>query len=387
MKFNPNLVFIEKSFKKDNKRVVILQGGSRSGKTYSALQWIIRTCLSYKGITYSIVRKTLPALRTSAMRDFFDILKEIGQYNESDHNKTENTYSLNGNLIEFFSTDDAQKIRGRKRNVLFCNEANELELEDWRQLVLRTTGKIIIDYNPSDFEHWIYEQVIPREDAALLITTYKDNPHLPNSLKKEIESLEAADPEYWKIFGLGQRGQLKGLVFNNFAESYQVPKDATFMGYGLDWGFSNDPTAIVSLYKYNQELYIREEIYERGLTNQDVADKLRSIGVERRDEIYADSAEPKSVEEVYRLGFNIKPTAKGKDSIINSIDILRRYKLNLIGSNLIREFRTYKWKTDKAGNTLNEPVDFNNHLIDAARYLALMKLQERNSGKYTIMRA
>jgi phage terminase large subunit len=387
MRFNPNLIHIDNTFKVDRKRIAILQGGSRSGKTYSALQWIVRTCVEHTGLTYSIVRKTLPALKASSMRDFFDILKEAELYNESNHNKTENTYLLNDNLIEFFSVDDASKIRGRKRDILFANEANELELEDWRQLLLRTTGKVIIDYNPSDFEHWIYEQVIPREDAKLLITTYKDNPHLPESLKKEIEQLESADPEYWKIFGLGQRGQLKGLVFNNFTEGYQVPQDATFIGYGLDWGFSNDPTAVVSFYKYNQELYIREELYERGLTNQDVADKLRNIGVERRDEIFADSAEPKSIEEVYRLGYNIKPTAKGKDSIINSIDILRRYKLNLIGSNLLREFRTYKWKIDKAGHTLNEPIDFNNHLIDATRYLALMKLQEKNSGKYTIMRA
>jgi len=385
MKFNPNLTFIQQSIK--TKRVIALQGGTRSGKTYSALQWIIRQCLTYKGITVSIVRKTLPALKTSAMRDFFEILNSIEEYSESNHNKTENTYNLNDNLVEFFSLDDAAKVRGRKRDLLFINEANELELEDWRQLIFRTTGRIIIDYNPSDFEHWIYEQVIPREDCGLIITTYKDNPHLPLSLKKEIESLELADPEYWKIFGLGQRGQLKGLVFNNFTEGYTIPQDATFIGYGLDWGFSNDPTAIVSFYKFNQELYIREELYERGLTNQDVADKLRSIGVERRDEIFADSAEPKSIEEVYRLGFNIKPTAKGKDSIINSIDILRRYRLNLIGSNLIREFRTYKWKIDKSGHQLNEPIDFNNHLVDASRYLALMKLQEKNSGKYTLIRA
>ena len=387
MIFNPNLVHIENTFKRDRKRIAVLQGGSRSGKTYSALQWIVRTCMQHKVLTYSIVRKTLPALKASAMRDFFDIVKDAGLYNEAKHNKTENTYELNGNLIEFFSVDDAAKIRGRKRDILFCNEANELELEDWRQLLLRTTGKVIVDYNPSDFEHWLYEQVLPREDASLLITTYKDNPHLPDALKKEIEQLEQADPEYWKIFGLGQRGQLKGLVFNNFKEAYAIPNEATFIGYGLDWGFSNDPTAMVSFYKFNQELYIREELYERGLTNHDIADRFRVYGVQRRDEIFADSAEPKSIEEVYRLGYNIKPTAKGKDSIINSIDILRRYQLNLIGTNLLREFRTYKWKVDKAGHTVNEPIDFNNHLIDASRYLALMKLQEKNSGKYSIMRA
>jgi phage terminase large subunit len=337
-------------------------------------------------MTISIVRKTLPALKSSAMRDFIEILNSIGYYNESDHNKSENTYQLNKNLIEFFSVDDASKIRGRKRDILFCNEANELELEDWRQLLLRTTGKVIIDYNPSDFEHWIYDQVLTRDDCGLIITTYKDNPHLPDALKKEIESLEQADPEYWKIFGLGERGQLMGLVFNNWTNQLAVPDNANFVGYGLDWGFSADPTALVSVWKYEQELYIREELYERGLTNQDIAERLKDMGIARK-EIYADSAEPKSIEEVYRLGFNIKPTQKGKDSIINSIDILRRYRLNLIGNNLQKEFRTYKWKTDKANKIINEPVDFNNHLIDATRYLALMKLQEHRRGQYVTIRA
>ncbi len=337
-------------------------------------------------MTISIVRKTLPALKSSAMRDFIEILTSINLYNESDHNKSENTYILNKNLIEFFSVDDAQKIRGRKRDILFVNEANEIDLEDWWQLLLRTTGKVIIDYNPSDFEHWIYDQVLTRDDCGLIITTYKDNPHLPDALKREIESLEQADPEYWKIFGLGERGQLMGLVFNNWTNQLVVPNEANFIGYGLDWGFSADPTALVSVWKYEQELYIREELYDRGLTNQDIAERLKSLEIGRK-EIFADSAEPKSIEEVYRLGYNIKPTQKGKDSIINSIDILRRYKLHLIGNNLQKEFRTYKWKTDKAGKIVNEPVDFNNHLIDATRYLALMRLQEHKRGQYVTIRA
>lgn len=382
--FNPNFVFLEKNIK--SKRIIALQGGTRSGKTYSTLQWIIKQCLNYQGMTISIVRKTLPALKSSAMRDFIDILNSIGYYSESNHNKTENIYILNNNIIEFFSLDIADKLRGRKRDLLYVNEANEIDLEDWRQLLLRTTGKVIIDYNPSDFEHWIYDQVLTRDDCGLIITTYKDNPHLPDALKKEIESLEQADPEYWKIFGLGERGQLMGLVFNNWTNQLAVPDNANFVGYGLDWGFSADPTALVSVWKYEQELYIREELYERGLTNQDIAERLKDMGITRK-EIYADSAEPKSIEEVYRLGFNIKPTQKGKDSIINSIDILRRYRLNLIGNNLQKEFRTYKWKTDKAGKIVNEPVDFNNHLIDATRYLALMKLQEHRRGQYVTIRA
>lgn len=358
-----------------------------SGKTYSALQWIIRTCHKYQGMTISIVRKTLPALKSSAMRDFIEIMNSLGWYNESDHNKTENTYQLNKNLIEFFSIDDAQKIRGRKRDILFINEANEIDIEDWRQLLLRTSGKVIIDYNPSDFEHWIYDHVLTREDCSTLITTYKDNPHLPDALKREIESLKDADPEYWKIFGLGERGQLVGLVFNNWVNCLAVPENAKFIGHGLDWGFTNDPTALVSVYKRDNELYLVEKLYERGLTNQDIAKKISELGINKRDEIFADSAEPKSIEEVYRMGFNIKPTAKGKDSIINSIDILRRFKIFLIGSNLQKEFRTYKWKTDKAGKAINEPVDFNNNLIDSSRYLALMKLNENLKGKYVTIRA
>jgi len=332
-------------------------------------------------MTISVVRKTLPALKSSALRDFIEILQGLGWYNEADHNKTENNYILNKNMVEFFSIDDAQKIRGRKRDILFINEANEIDIEDWRQLLLRTSGKVIIDYNPSDFEHWIYDQVLTREDCATLITTYKDNPHLPDALKREIESLKDADPEYWKIFGLGERGQLVGLVFNNWREGVRVPDNAKFIGCGLDWGFTNDPTAVVKVYQHEQTLFIQECLYERGLTNPDVSKRLEQ-SLNKRDEIYADSAEPKSIEEVFRYGWNIRPTMKGADSIINSIDILRRFQLVLIGHNLAKEFRTYKWKTDKAGKQLNEPVDFNNHLIDATRYLALMKLNNRPRGKY-----
>ena len=379
MVLNPNFVFIESNIK--DKRIIALQGGTRSGKTYSALQWIIRTCSQYQGMTISIVRKTLPALKSSALRDFIEILQGLGWYNENDHNKTENTFILNKNLIEFFSIDDAQKIRGRKRDILFVNEANEVDIEDWRQLLLRTSGKIIIDYNPSDFEHWIYDQVLTREDCATLITTYKDNPHLPDALKREIESLKDADPEYWKIFGLGERGQLVGLVFNNWREGARIPDDAKYIGTGLDWGFTNDPTAAVRVYKYEQAIYVKEELYERGLTNPDVSKKLELFST-KQDEIFADSSEPKSIEEVHRYGWNIQKAIKGPDSVNNSIDILRRYQLVLIGPNLIREFKTYKWKTDKAGKQINEPVDFNNHLIDALRYLAIMKLNNRPIGKY-----
>ena len=190
MKFNPNLVFIEQNIA--SKRVVALQGGTRSGKTFSALQWIIRQCLTYKGLSYSIVRSTLPALKASAYRDFLEILNSAGLYNAANHNMSEFTYELNGNLIEFFSIDNEQKLRGRKRDLLFVNEANEISLEQWRQLLFRTTGRVIIDYNPSMFDSWIYDHVLTREDCGLLITTYRDNPHLSSEIIRELSFLEKA---------------------------------------------------------------------------------------------------------------------------------------------------------------------------------------------------
>lgn len=383
MKLNPNFVFIEKNI--SEKRVLALQGGTRSGKTYSALQWIIRQCMQYKGLTISIVRATLPALKASAMRDFVEILTNLGLYSESQHNMTENVYTLNGNTIEFFSVDNEQKLRGRKRDLLFVNEANEITLEQWRQLVFRTTGRIIIDYNPSMVDSWIYDHVLTREDCGLLVTTYKDNPHLSEYIIREIEALKDADPEYWKVFGLGERGQLKDLVFNNWTQVSAIPQDAKLIGYGMDFGFTNDPTAITAVYKQDGELWLDEVCYQSGLTNPDICNVLKSKGI-RNEVIIADSAEPKSIEEIRRQGFNIQGALKGKDSINTSIDVLRRYKLNVTQSsvNLIKELRAYKWETDRDGKHTGRTVDYLNHGIDSVRYLALNKLMQGMSGKYAI---
>lgn len=381
MNLNPNFVFIEKQI--SNKRIVALQGGTRSGKTYSALQWIIRQCMQYKGMTISIVRETLPALKSSAMRDFFEILESINLYKEAFHNKSENTYILNDNLIEFFSIDSEQKIRGRKRDLLFVNEANEISIDKWRQLLFRTTGRIIIDFNPSMFEHWIYDHVLTREDCSLLITTYKDNPFLSDEIKKDIERLEVEDPEYFKVFGMGQRGQLRGLIFSNFTTCDAIPSDAKLIGCGLDFGFTNDPTAAVEVYQQNGELWVNEIIYNSGLTNSDIYSKLKSIG-KHSQSFVCDSAEPKSIEELRRMGLTVEAAKKGPDSIRLSIDVLRRYKINITkdSTNLLKEIRQYKWRTTKEGVTLNEPVDFNNHAIDALRYLALNKLAKTQNGVY-----
>lgn len=385
MTFNPNLAYIEHNIRA--KRVIALQGGTRSGKTYSALQWIIRNCIKYSGLTYSVVRQTLPALKASAYRDFIEILNTSGLYSEANHNMSEYTYSLNGNLIEFFSIDNEQKLRGRKRDVLFVNEANEIDLEKWRQLLFRTTGKVIIDYNPSMFDSWIYDHVLTRDDCALLITTYKDNPHLSPDIVREIEALASVDPEYWKIFGLGERGQLKDIVFSEWQQVPQIPTDCKLIGHGLDFGFTNDPTTLVSVYMQDGELWVDERLYRTNMTNNDIGNYLKSINFNRNDAIIADSAEPKSIRELQLQGFNVQPASKGPDSIVASIDVLKRYKINITqGSvNLIKELRSYKWETDRDGKHTGKPVDYLNHAIDALRYLALNKLTNRPQGKYKLI--
>jgi len=331
----------------------------------------------------TICRKTFPSLRASVMRDFFDILRIQDIYYEEMHNKSSHEYYLNGNLVEFISLDQPQKIRGRKRNLLFINEANELFFEDWQQLVFRTDGKIILDYNPSDSFHWIYDKVITRDDADFYQTTYKDNKFLDPVIREEIERLRDTDEDYWRIYGLGERGSSRATIFQ-FSVADE-PKGQV-VAYGLDFGFTNDPTAIVKVYKEGDNLYLQELLYHTNLTNADISQKISEMGLTRYDEIWADSAEPKSIEELHRMGWNIKPTAKGADSVMAGIDILKRHKLHIVkGSpNLVKEFQNYKWQEDKNGNLINRPVDAFNHLVDAIRYATFNRLSRPNYGRYAI---
>jgi phage terminase large subunit len=370
--------------KRSNKKIVVEQGGTRSGKTYNILLWIIfHYCAKHTGQTITIARKTFPAVRSSVMRDFFDILKQHQLYNEDYHNKSNSEYILNGNLVEFVSLDQPQKIRGRKRDLAFLNEANELTFEDWQQIVFRTNGRIILDYNPSDSFHWIYDRVIPREDADFYQTTYRDNPFLDATIVAEIERLKQTDEHYWRVYGLGERGTNRAQVFQ-FTTYQQLPPQAKFLSYGLDFGFTNDPSALVACYQWGDNLYFQEVLYSTNLTNQDLSQMFTKFEVGRYDEVFADSSEPKSIEELHRMGFNVKPTAKGADSVNAGIDMLKRYKLHVNGSNLTKEMENYKWLEDKNGNLLNKPEDKYNHAIDALRYGVWNKLSKPNYGRYTI---
>ena len=370
--------------KRSDKKIIVEQGGTRSGKTYNILLWIIfYYCGRNQNKTITIARKTFPAVRSSVMRDFLDILKSADLYREENHNKSNSEYILNGNLVEFISMDQPQKIRGRKRDLAFLNEANELTFEDWQQIVFRTNGRIILDYNPSDTFHWIYDRVIPRDDAAFYQTTYRDNPFLDQTIIDEIERLKETDEHYWRVYGLGERGTNRAQVFQ-FTTIQQIPAEAKFLSYGLDFGFTNDPSALVGCYQEGNNLYFQEMIYSTNLTNQDLDREFRKLEIGRYDEIFGDSAEPKSIEELHRMGWNIKPTAKGSDSVNAGIDMLKRYKIHILGANLMKEMENYKWMEDKNGNLLNKPEDKWNHLIDAMRYGVYNKLSKPNYGRYTI---
>lgn len=367
-------------------KIVVNQGGTRSGKTYSLCQLLIVKSFEETGKHFSIVRKSLPSLKLSVMKDFFEILNNLGLYDEDNHNKSDHTYKLNGNTFEFLSLDQPQKKRGTKRHYLFCNEANELTWEDFFQLIVRTEERVYIDFNPSDSHHWIYDKVLTRDDCTFIKSTYKDNPFLGDELIKEIERLRETDEEYWKIYGLGERGFSKSIIFPKVTIIGKVPEEAKLISTGLDFGFTNDPSALVEVYEQGENLIFNELIYERGLTNQDLSKRMALYWTDKRRVLFADSAEPKSLEELHRLGHNIKPCIKGKDSINIGIDLLRRFKLQVTSksTNLISEFNNYKWSEDKNGHLLNKPIDNHNHAIDALRYAVTMVKSKPNVGKYSI---
>lgn len=367
-----------------DKRIQVHQGGTRSGKSFSICQALCELCYMNPNadMVITVVRKSFPSLRGSILRDFLEILDMEGWYDPNNHNKTEQTYNLFGNLWEFISADDSQKVKGRKRTVAFLNEANELDLDFFRQISLRTTWKIILDYNPSDEYSYIYDDIIPRDDAVFFKTTYLDNPFLQQDVIDEIERLKDTDENYWRIYGLGERGISRETIFQTSIYT-ELPEAAKRVAYGLDWGYTNDPTALVSVWVMGNNLYIEEHLYSGGLTNPDIASKLRDLGIGRNEEIIADSAEPKSIDEIHREGFNIKPAKKGPDSVRVGIDAMRRYKLHVHVDSLEtqKEFRNYKWKVDKQNRMLNEPRDEWNHSIDAVRYVCLNKLI-RKTGQY-----
>jgi phage terminase large subunit len=371
-----------------SRRICVLQGGTRSGKSYSALQWILVKALSEPNVVISVVRKSFPSMRVSIMRDWIGILKDLGIWNEERWSATEHIYSFdNGTIVEFMSIDNAEKRKGSARDYLFVDESNELSREDWFQLFIRTRKKSIIAYNPSfGTNHYIFNEIHTHPEADVYISTYKDNPYLEKQLVEEIERLKDINPEYYKIYGLGLPGNNVGTIFSiNLVE--EVPENAEFVAFGFDYGFTVDPTALVAIWKRDKDLFIDELIYRKGMVTSDIADALQKLEV-GREEIWADSAEPRLNEELYRLGFNVKPVKKGKDSIRMGIDLMMQYRLIVTkrSSNIIKEFGEYVWTQDKNGNFENIPVDYSNHAIDAIRYVCMERLNAKRikAGQYSI---
>jgi len=374
-------------------RKKIIQGGTSAGKTLAILAVLIDIAAKNK-TEISVVSESIPHLRRGAIKDFAKVMQWTGRWVADRWNKTLLTYHFaNGSIIEFFSADSEARLRGARRQVVYINEANNIDFESYYQLAIRTSEAIYIDFNPTH-EFWAHTEVLPEQDAELIILTYNDNEALPDTIKRDIElnrtkaETSAYWANWWKVYGLGQVGTLQGAIYEDFevVEGIDVSR-AKFVALGLDWGFSNDPTALVAIYRQGDCLLIQELLYSTGLTNQDIADKLRTLGITRAWEIVADSAEPKSIEEIYRLGFNIKPAEKGPDSVRNGIDILKRFKLQVTkdSTNLIKELRSYTWATDKEGKNTGVPIDSFNHACDAMRYVALNKLRVSNAGKYVVV--
>ncbi len=381
MEVNINTTVTFENLLESKTRVTQHIGGTRSGKTYAILQYLIVEAIKTPQ-TITIVRKTIPSLKRTVMKDFKDILTDIGIWNENRMNITDRIYGIQDSTIQFISTDDAEKLRGIKSDTLFIDEASEIDEESYFQLSIRTTGKIILAYNPTVSPyHWLRQM----NDCERYVTTYKDNPYLPTDMIKAIEELETKNPKYWTIYGKGEFAPNDKAIFN-----FELcgEHNGDFVGFGIDFGFSSDPTALVAVYKSNDRLFIEELLYERGLVTKDIADRLRALDITKSEEIWADSAEPRLKEELYRMGFNIKPVTKGKDSIKFGINVMKNYKIfvDKKSQNLINEMYSYQYATDKYGYVTDTPEGGLDHLIDAARYCCMMKLSQsaQKKGTYAI---
>lgn len=354
-------------------KVVSAQGSSRSSKTYNILIYLLSHILTNKK-SLSIVRKTLPALKGSVFRDFKEIMQD--KYKIWDNrcmNKSEMIYTLpNGSFVEFFSTDDEQKIRGRKRNILYCNEANEISFLEWQQLVMRTTDFSIVDYNPSfSDEHWLCElNKDPR--TYHFISTYKDNPFLEQTIIDEIESLQYKNKVLWTVYGLGLQAMAEGLVFPEYEVVNEFPEQANSVAAGLDFGYSSDPTAIVKCGIIGNRMYLDERCYRTHMLTSEIIKELKKLGLF----VYADSADPRLIQEIANSGIIIFPADKYKGSVMGGLFKMMEYKICVTrrSVNLIRELKNYVYEQNKDGKFINEPIDAYNHLVDASRYYTIGKL-------------
>jgi len=368
---------------KCDKPIVVHQGGTSSGKTYGIEQYLYEVGAENKNEVITVVAEDVPALKGGAYRDAQEILSTNPElrawWPEKWHNKTDRLYrSHSGSIIEFKSFQNSYDARNGKRDRLFINEANAISFEIFEQLNLRTSKQTIIDFNPSA-RFWAHDKLYGQDNVEWIVTTFRDNTFLKDNTRKKILSYEPTEEniargtanEYrWRVYGLGEVGRLEGLVFPNFEVTQEWPDEYKWRIFGLDFGFTNDPTAFVEIRYAHGDLYWKEHLYETGLTNDDIARQLDRLEHDPEQKIVADSAEPKSIEEISRKGWYVVGAEKGRDSINQGIDAIKRYPLYIhaTSDNLIEEFSSYTWKEDKDGNPTNKPIDDFNHGIDAGRY-------------------
>lgn len=373
-------------------RIVVNEGSARSTKTFSILQFIINECLKSQ-TTVTIARARLTWLKATIIPDFKELMSDkfMGLWNEDDWSVTDTEYTFpNGSIISFIGLDQPQKLQGRKQDIAWINEAIEADLKSFQQLVIRTIRKILLDYNPSEEQHWIYSKVVTRNDCHFIKSTYKDNPFISQDIVDEIERFEptpfniaqgTADEVAWKIYGLGERAAHRGLIFGDSKIVKDMPSTDSWKisCYGLDFGFTNDPTACIHIVLAHGELWLDQMFYEKGLVNlkgdnvknkKSIEDQFEESGVKKSDNIGADSGEPKSIKDLQDAGYSVRGAVKGPDSVRNGLMALKKYKINITerSLDLIKERNAYKWKEDKEGNPTNEPIDMFNHGWDAVRY-------------------
>jgi len=365
--------------------IVVNQGGTSSGKTYAILLALFCFACETEKQVITVAGQDIPNLKAGALRDAQNICTSAETLRGAvkNFNKTDRVFEFhNGSLIEFKSYDDAQDAKSGKRDYLFINEANGVQWPVYAELALRTRRRIFIDFNPNT-AFWVHDNLLGKPGVQLIISDHRHNPFLSGQERQKIESLKDTDRELWRVYARGLTGKISGLVLNNWDICEGIPADAKPLAAGLDFGFANDETGCIVVYKQDGALWVDELLYKKGLTNPDISQKLIEAGLGKDREIIADSAEPKSIEELRRLGWKVTGAKKGPDSIKNSIDILKRYPIKITrrSKNLQEELGRYKWKTDPSGRAINEPVDTCNHLIDPLRYIALNKLAIRGTGR------
>lgn len=392
LELNATPVFekIQDSLAKKIIKILVLRWGTRSSKTYSALETLLIWLLTGKIAeryreewVCHIVRKYKNTVRISVMRDFEDLIDQYELRAYVEINTTNKTYKIGWRMVEFIGADDQQKLRWSKRDILYCNEANELDYKsEFFQLLIRTKDIVIIDFNPDDEDIRINTEIEQKrrsikKDVDVIVSTYKDNPFLTDWEISEIENIKNIDPYLWQVYGKWEYWKRQWLIFQNFEIIEELPKEAKYLAHGLDFWFSNDPTALTGIYQWNWWIVLDEEIYKTGLTNADISKEMENREMKRLDcEIIADSSEPKSIEELNRLQWNVKPAVKWPDSIVFWIQVMLNYKIYITARslNVIKEYRKYKWIEDRTWNATNKPIDEFNHAIDWIRYAMSLKL-------------